>query len=178
MAKKSKNNGSGEPKPPAPETPKEEAPAIITLNKELRYYFDTGDKLRLGDEMAAAVEQMAEIEEDKKEYMASIKDRLSKVEAVITSNGRKLRQGWELRMIECSMVKDFDTNSVKITRNDTGEVVEERAMTIQERQRELELGAPPATEEELAERMGVEGGTPPPPGPEAGTHEELGGARV
>jgi len=128
----------------------------ITIKKELRYYFTPDDKLKMGDEMAAAVEQIAEIQEDKAKYMAGIKDRLSKAEGVINSNGRKLRQGWELRMIECSMVKDFETNFVKITRNDTGEVVEERAMTVEERQRELDLGQ-----------------GPPPPSPGEGTHEEL-----
>ncbi|MBW1937119.1 MAG: hypothetical protein JRI84_16565, partial [Deltaproteobacteria bacterium] len=47
---------------------------------------------------------------------------------------QKIRQGSEMRLVKCRVEQDFLTNSVKTYRLDTGELVEERAMTAEERQ--------------------------------------------
>lgn len=115
----------------------DDAPVIV--NKELRYYFTDGDRLKMGDEMAKASEELEALEEEKADFAAKMKAKMGEAQGILKGTGRKIRMGFEMRMIECRMEKDFLTNTVRITRQDTGELVEERALTIEERQRFLDL---------------------------------------
>jgi uncharacterized protein (UPF0335 family) len=118
------------------EQPMSEVDTTI-ITKELEYSFTPDDLLKLGNDMAAAAEQVEALEEEKADFMTGLKDRLGKAQALIKVSGRKIRLGWEMRLIECRQEKDFITNTVRTYRQDTNELVEERAMTIEERQRFL-----------------------------------------
>lgn len=49
----------------------------------------------------------------------------------------KIRTGYEIRPIECSVKRDFEQGTITIQRDDTFEMVEHRAMTAQEKQKEM-----------------------------------------
>lgn len=50
----------------------------------------------------------------------------------------------EHRLVDCEESKDFKRNMVEVVRIDTGEVVDSRPMTPDERQEELDVDPPPA----------------------------------
>ncbi len=51
-----------------------------------------------------------------------------------------IKAGVEQRLVKCLIEEDLDKNVLRVTRQDTGEIVEERALTLQERQGELGFG--------------------------------------
>lgn len=55
------------------------------------------------------------------------------------SMAEKIRSGYEHKDIECKRELDYRLGTVIITRLDTGEIVEERPMDTEERQRKLDL---------------------------------------
>jgi hypothetical protein len=113
----------------------------VIITKELWYKFTPEDMQNLGNEMATAVEKEGEIEKEKASAMADFKDRKDKTRNQIKSCAQKIRLGGEMRMIECREEKDMMTHTVRIFRNDSDEMVEQRPMTTEERQQSLFLEA-------------------------------------
>jgi hypothetical protein len=83
------------------------------------------------DTRSELTEIMAEFEEIKQDF----KGRIGAREAMLTSLLRTIKRGTEERTVECEMVKDFDRMTVQYVFN--GAIMEERAMTIEERQPSL-----------------------------------------
>lgn len=105
--------------------------------KEVRYRFSKDELQDMAQEMAEAVSRLDNLEEELQEVRAGFKEKMAKAQKTIKQAAAKIRSGWELRTIECRLEKEFANNTVRIYRQDTGELVEERAMTAQERQQEL-----------------------------------------
>ena len=115
---------------------------VQVLHKEVRYAFNQGEMDEMAKQMAEAVSQLEGFKEEFKEVKAKFKEGIAKAQNVIRSCASHIRTGWEYRIIECKVEKDFATNAVRVYRHDTGDLVEERAMTGEERQMAL---APPMT---------------------------------
>lgn len=138
---------------PAPHTPDnddragadEETPK--TVSEYLKHHFTAEERLKLSEQLSQAVMERSAAEEELQTVKADFKSRITRAEATIADCARKINTGYEMRSVECELVKDFATNTVRYRRLDTGEIVRERAMTAVERQRSLELVSPPATEE-------------------------------
>jgi hypothetical protein len=114
------------------------------VQKEVRHPFtpqETGD---LAQEMAQAVARLDELEAEFGEVKAAFKEKMAKAKKTVKSCAAKIRQGFEMRLVECRMEKEFATNAVRLYRLDTAELVEERAMTVEERQRSLHVAEPPS----------------------------------
>ncbi len=109
----------------------------IIIPKELRHTFTPEERQRMGDTMAQVCAEIEALEEEKAEEANRLKTAIASQQKLLRENARKLRLGWELRMIDCRMEKDFNGNVVRLYREDTNELVEERAMSIEERQRML-----------------------------------------
>lgn len=100
-----------------------------------------------GDELLAALAEVDELKDEKKasaaEFAAQIKAAEKKardLRTVITTKTEK-------RDVEVAEERLYATNTVRVVRPDTGEIVRERAMTSSERQGELPLSTPPARAE-------------------------------
>ena len=91
----------------------------------------------LGHDLAAAVEERDDIGVEYKNVAASYRKRLKEHAGIINELARKTKSGTEDLEVECAIKKDFVHNKLTCTRNDTGEVVEERAMTGEELQRSM-----------------------------------------
>lgn len=67
------------------------------------------------------------------EHNKSIKDTSEEIAALVA----QLKAKTELRSVKCFERRDFATNKVDVIRCDNGQVVESRAMSLEDRQQEL-----------------------------------------
>ena len=88
----------------------------------------------------AAAEEAREVENKKR------KSEIELLEEVTARLGGSISSGSEEREVECEMRKDYIHGSVTTVRSDTGEVVDERVMTADERQEVMPF-VPPAARE-------------------------------
>ena len=117
----------------------ETTPKIVkTKVKEwLRYDFKPEELQKMGLSMAQA-QQQADIAEDEfKSVKSRFKDRIEKHQLVVRENSRHISTGFEMRDIDCEKMIDYKKGIVTFTRQDTGEVVEERDIRDEERQMKI-----------------------------------------
>ena len=107
--------------------------------KQVRHDFTQAEKARLGVEMAEIELTISEKKDELDTFKAQIKSDTTALEARLNSIAHKLRSGFEIRTVDCRMEMDFESNSIRFVRTDTGDLLEERAMSLEERQRELDL---------------------------------------
>lgn len=124
------------------------------IRKELTCTLDDSELAKYGRELSGRLSDLASIELEKKEAADNFKSRMSKIDKAIGEIQRKLHDGSEERVIECEQVLSFDTATVTIIRKDTGEVVEERPMTDEERQMPLGMDLDDADNEAPEEGEG------------------------
>ena len=103
----------------------------------VRYDFTDQEKLELSEKIARAVSDIAQAGVAEKTFKTQIKSRKQQAEAIISDCASKLNEGYEMKNIDCRIVKDYEAGLISYESVETGEVVEEREMTPQERQMEL-----------------------------------------
>lgn len=89
-------------------------------------------------EMAKQVTQAASIEAAKKTAVADFNEKIKACEGMVATLAGVINDRTEERMVDCMEVHDFRMGKVTIWRKDTMEVVDERAMNIDERQLSVE----------------------------------------
>ena len=92
-----------------------------------------------GLQLALACVQRTEIEKERAETMKTFKERLDAVALEMAKHTKALRTGTEVRQLAVVELFDYNDGSVTISRKDTGEVIEKRDMTQEERQIGLDL---------------------------------------
>jgi hypothetical protein len=112
-------------------------PATVMTTKELEYAFTPEEIRNLGFSIANAIGDMEALEEEKAAFMTDHKEKLKEAKAQVKLLAAKIRTGTELRMIECRLEPDYGAKKVRTYRIDTEELVEERDMTVEERQQFL-----------------------------------------
>jgi hypothetical protein len=124
-------------------------PEKKTFYRSLKVVFVDKEKIQMAEQIAGDYRKLRAVEDEldsiKKRYASEIKC----LEAGITSTVEKLNSGWDMRKVECEEIRDYDNGSVCVWRRDTAEIVEERAMTAEERQGELPLEKPEDIEPEV-----------------------------
>jgi hypothetical protein len=108
-----------------------------TITKELEYTFTAEEIRNLGFSIANAVGDMEALEEEKATFMSEHKEKLKEAKAQVKLLAAKIRNGTEVRMIECRIEPDYGAKKMRTYRTDTDELVEERDMTNEERQQFL-----------------------------------------
>lgn len=105
-----------------------------------------------GQLLAAVLAEVEDIEAEKKSAMEVFKGRIEKVDARAHELAAIIRAKSVKRAVECHEFKIYELGLVRAIRVDTGEQLNERAMTSNERQRELELpDVAPSDESEEAD---------------------------
>lgn len=115
------------------------------------------DRLTIGSSMAAKLGEAAALQDEQKRTNESFKIRVNALDDEVRTLGKKLRDGYEDRVVECVEERVFETGTVRVRRVDTGTIVAERAMTLEERQMPL-----PGTDANPIEGEVVHDGGPPP----------------
>lgn len=107
------------------------------ITKTLHCRLTDTELLVLGDEMACAMGAVGKLEGDKKQSADDFKAQIEKKYAEISDLAGKVRTKEIDRQVECTVTVDFEARCVRTVRDDTGEVIEERAMTATECQAAL-----------------------------------------
>jgi hypothetical protein len=107
--------------------------------RSLRHQFTNEELLEVARQLAEASGRRNTLEAEKsaitKQYASSIAD----VERAIDDKAAKVSQGYEFRMIDCTIKFDFPHPGHKtVVRNDTGEHIDTTAMTAEEKQMKLD----------------------------------------
>ena len=87
--------------------------------------------------MASAVLSLRETERCKKESLAGYKELIDSARADMAINAELIDKGTREEEIACEQVFDYELSRLAIFRLDTGDQVEERGMTEEERQLEF-----------------------------------------
>lgn len=105
--------------------------------RTLRVNLTDRERLDFGRRLALEQQSLAETEDRKVEVAAAIKAEIEAHKSRINALSKTLNNGYDYRDVDCRLLLDFALNLVTVIRDDTCEVVEERPMTADERQREL-----------------------------------------
>ena len=89
----------------------------------------------MATELADKVTEKDALQAEYRDVKADYNKRLKDLSGVVNDLARKVHAESEDRPVECTVFKDFVHNNVKITRLDTGEVLDDRIMTVEEMQR-------------------------------------------
>lgn len=89
------------------------------------------------DRMADLFDQVGRIEEEQKSIANNYKAKIKEVEAQLSQTQLLVRNKYEQRLVDCIQSWNIKTCRVVTVRKDTGAIVEERAMTADERQEKL-----------------------------------------
>jgi hypothetical protein len=136
-------------RPRAIETKKTSNPLRVLLTDAEK--LDTG--AAVADGLAEVGMLEAELATVKKQYQGKIQA----ASAVVSSKSELLRNGYEIRPVDCLLTLDFDIGKATEVRKDTGKQVEYRSLMKSEMERELPLlpevhqSEPEEPEEELPE---------------------------
>ena len=109
------------------------------LTRNLKCMLTQDETRTYGIELARENAAKDEAEERKKEVDAQLKAEIESHSTRALSIARKINNGYEYRDVECTLDCNYTKNSATIRRTDTGEVIETRAMTQEERQMGLNL---------------------------------------
>lgn len=104
----------------------------------------TEDELRQrAHTMADKTQQREQLEDEKKSQAAAASSRLKILDGELSLLASQIRQGTELRAVDCSAEPDYEAGVMVTTRDDIDEEIERRALTLSERQLEM-AGTDPA----------------------------------
>lgn len=110
----------------------------IKVEKYLKYTFTPAEMEEMSKALARTVQDAVALEGRKTMAVAAFKADIEEKTGKVKSLARMVNDGHEYRNIECEVKLHTPQKGYKtITRKDTGEVVEEVAMTDQEKQEQL-----------------------------------------
>lgn len=92
----------------------------------------------MGRKLSQAWDDYELIEDDKKKATGCFTKQLREKRAEISKFSRLLKTGHDLRVVRCRWIEDFKHNVKRLVRQDSGDVVEEIALTAEERQTRID----------------------------------------
>ena len=117
----------------SPNKPKE-------ISKEYcKYKFNEEEKRELASELAQGVAELQQKEDDKKAIMSDLKSQIDSLNAKTNGLAGKMNNGYEMRHIECEVIRDFAKHEIRYLRIDTGECVRTKKMSQEDLEGDLPL---------------------------------------
>lgn len=89
-----------------------------------------------------------QLEEELATVKSQFKNTIKEQELLLSDRRRSLRQGYEMVDVECDEQMNWDEEVVEIVRCDTGEVLDTRPITEEERQMNIDATVPDDDDEE------------------------------
>jgi hypothetical protein len=109
------------------------------IEQFLKVTFSEEEKTGMGSELARLIREKAEVEEQLKSVATDLRGQIMALGGKINTFAEKIRSGYEMANVSCTVKKDYKKGIVKTFRNDTGELVKERPMSDEEKQMKMEL---------------------------------------
>jgi len=107
-------------------------------NLSVKFELTDHDRIKIGQIVAEATENLERIDDRLKEVKAQFKQEVEMETAKQKYASRCLTNGYEYRDVECEVVKDFDDFRIVWTDAKTGDEVKSREMTAREKQMDIE----------------------------------------
>lgn len=116
-------------------------------------------------DLMTAITEAEQAQKDEHKRRAII---IAGLKAAVSTLHHTIQSGRELQPVECRVTKDFESGNATITRIDTGEVVETRGLTEEEKSPKLGLliQLPPTPPREIDVKAAVESVGPVPDRPQ------------
>ena len=109
------------------------------INRFLPVPLTIPEKVDYGRKLAHLHQEYASLEIEKKHVADNFKEKLEGLDGRISALAAVVRNGEEVRDVECRWRYLFEVNTKELIRMDTGEIVETTAITAQERQLVLQI---------------------------------------
>jgi len=105
----------------------------------LRVKLTDAEKIKAGDYVADAIARIQGYEADLASLKKQFQGQIEGAKAEIASRSETIRNGYEIRPVECVRALDFDLGKVQEFRTDTNDMIDSRRMSDDERVQELRL---------------------------------------
>ena len=102
------------------------------FSRLLKVLFSPPEKIEMSEQIASAIRDLKKASDDLGTVKAQFQSKIKEHEAQIASLCERINSGWEMRSIPCREVRDYSIGAVVVFRDDTQEMIEERAMTAEE----------------------------------------------
>jgi len=102
-----------------------------------KYRFSKEELAEIALKMSKAVKDAHALEDQKKAVMSDFKAQIDKAAAEANVNANHLQTGWEMRLIECEVIRDFKKKEIQYRRLDTEDIEEIKRMSSGDLQMEL-----------------------------------------
>ena len=123
---------------------------LATKTAQLKVLLTEPEKKAVGEKLAQAEGELRDHTAKSKDIAAELKAKKETIDNALRSLGQVARNGYEYRPVPVRVEADFREGKVYEIREDSGEVVGERAVTEHDRQASI-FDAPPPTDEDRAE---------------------------
>jgi hypothetical protein len=110
---------------------------VQQYQKELRCVLTTPEVAERADRAAHMVAELFQIEEELASHNKRVKARIAEKKGEHSSLSEEVRTKATYRMVECHDIHNYTKQKVTSVRQDTGEVIDERKMTLDELQLKL-----------------------------------------
>jgi hypothetical protein len=107
------------------------------IKKDLPCKLSREETLTLSKELAKLQEDGVGLAERKKDVVADFNSRLESVKAESLRLSRMINNGYEYREVECSWSLDLKEGTKDLVRHDTGEIVQTKRLTEEDREQKL-----------------------------------------
>ena len=105
--------------------------------EQLKILFTDAERAEHAQSLARIFPELARIEDEKKAVVSQFKSNIESLQAQANQLSSYVRDGWHYGPVAVKVERDYRNNTFTKTRTDTGEVIQERALTDAERQRSL-----------------------------------------
>ena len=109
--------------------------------RELKVPLRDDELLAKADQLAHVLADVARLEGDKKSYISQNKASMDIAAGEASSLGKQIAEKAEWRKVECIEERDFVEKKRRVINPITGEIIEERTMTVEELQMEFGFDA-------------------------------------
>lgn len=102
--------------------------------RPIKYKFNPVELSERAHLMAEKEREVENLEEEKKEYTSDLNARIKEARGIVRRCAQDINQGWTTREMAVLLRPDYDTGEMVIVIASTGEEVERRDLTSEERQ--------------------------------------------
>lgn len=110
----------------------------VYTSEYCKYDFTEDDKKEIAQKMAMKTLESGELEQQKKSVMTGFKNKIEAADLVARECANHLKDGYEMRSIECEVIRDYDDGVIRYVRVDNGECVRTDDITHEERQMHID----------------------------------------
>jgi hypothetical protein len=112
---------------------------IVEVTETLKCWYTSREKEKISDAMSRTFMEITAMEEELALLKKKYKNQIETKQVEHKELAQKHYAGFEMREVDCHLIRDYRENTVRLIRLDTWEVVDVRPMTAAERQRGLGL---------------------------------------